>query len=173
MNLLSAIAQVIADSSAHQIALDLLRNVPGLPPTVQTLHIISIAAILGSVVFIALRTLGVAVPSQSPREMVQRLMPWTWGALLVLALSGSILIFARPFRYFSNPVMGWKLAFLGAALLCSLTMLAFIRREYALADSTTASLRLKLVSLLVVALWVLVVLSGRWIAYSEYLFSPA
>ncbi|MCW8194862.1 hypothetical protein F6455_08690 [Proteobacteria bacterium 005FR1] len=173
MNFFSTIAQFIADSPANQLSLYLLRNVPGLPPIVQTLHIISIAAIMGSVVFVALRTLGLAVPSQNPREMVQRLMPWTWGALIVLAASGSMLVVARPFRYFSNPVMGWKMIFLVAALVLSIAMLQGIKRQYPEPAIKSASLPLKLLSLGVVTLWVLVVLSGRWIAYSEYLFAPA
>lgn len=173
MDSLSAIAQLIADSAVSQLALYLLRNVPGLPPILQTMHIISIAAILGSVFFIALRTLGVAVPNQHPREMVQRLMPWTWGALAVLAVTGSVLVFARPFRYFGNPVMAWKMIFLVAALAFSLAMLRLIRNEFSSANAKAASLQLKLLGAAVVLLWIMVILSGRWIAYSEYLFAPA
>src|SRR5688500_3478193 len=83
-------ARSIAGSGAHDVAVDWLRNVPGLPPVVQTLHLLSIAVVLGSIVLLDLRVLGWAVPSQSPAEMSRRLAPWTWSALPVLFASGAI-----------------------------------------------------------------------------------
>lgn len=164
---LIALGQSLAGSPANQMAIDLLRNVPGLPPIVQTIHILSIAAVMASVVFLALRSLGVAVPSQDPREMVERLMPWTWAALLLLALSGGLLILARPLRYFANPVFGWKMLFLVAALLLTGALLRLINRP------AGGTLSRKLIAGSVLVFWVLTVLAGRWIAYSEYLFAPA
>ena len=170
--MLDSIAQAIAGSDANEAALYLLRNVPGLPPIVQTIHILAIAALMASVAFVALRSLGLALPSQDLREMVRRLMPWTWWALPVLLLSGGLLVLARPQRYFSNPVMGWKMLFLLAALVLSVLMVQRIRRS-ASNGFAARPLRLKLMAAGVLFFWVLTVLAGRWIAYSDYLFLPA
>ncbi len=42
----------------------LLSNVPGLPPIVQTVHLLGIAVVMSSVVLLDLRILGLALPSQ-------------------------------------------------------------------------------------------------------------
>ena len=46
----------------------LLSNVPGLPPIVQTVHLLGIAVIMSSVVLLDLRVLGLALPSQGRRS---------------------------------------------------------------------------------------------------------
>ena len=58
------VAQTIAASPVHDHVVHWLRTVPGLPPIVQTVHILSIGCIMGSIVLINLRALGFAVPSQ-------------------------------------------------------------------------------------------------------------
>jgi hypothetical protein len=86
---LDNLARVLTASPFHSLVLYLLGNVPGFPPIVQTIHLLSISAVMGSIVLIDLRVLGLALPSQSPGELIRRLMPWTWCALPLLAVSGS------------------------------------------------------------------------------------
>lgn len=162
---LRELARSIANSGAHDIAVDWLRNVPGLPPIVQTLHLFSIAVVLGSIVLINLRVLGLAAPSQDPSEMARRLAPWTWSALPILFLSGLLFVLARPQRYFTNPVFGLKFAMLLPALALTAALLALLRR--APVGSST-----RWVAGLSLLCWIGVVLAGRWIAYADYLFPP-
>ena len=158
-------ARSIANSGAHDVAVEWLRNVPGLPPIMQTVHLISIAIVLGSIVMFNLRVLGVALPSQDPAEMSRRLAPWTWGALPVLFLSGLIFVLARPQRYFTNPMFGIKIALLLPAIVLSALLYSRIRRN----GTTGATRAMALLSLLA---WIGIVLAGRWIAYVDYLFPP-
>ena len=167
------IANAIATSPARELAIYLLSNVPGLPPITQTIHILGIAAVMSSVVMIDLRILGLAVPSQNVGEMMQRLMPWTWCALLLNALTGLPFVLARPHRYFLNPVFGWKMSFLVPAILLAFVFYLLNRRELGYWEASLArraSARVIAVASLV--LWIGVVLAGRWIAYSDYLFWP-
>lgn len=159
-------ARSIANSGAHDVAVDWLRNVPGLPPIVQTMHLLSIAVVLGSIVMLDLRVLGWAAPSQTPSEMSRRLAPWTWSALPVLFASGLVFVLARPQRYFANPMFGIKLALLVPALALSAMLYRRLRRS----ESTSAATQgLAAGSLLA---WIGVILAGRWIAYVDYLFPP-
>ena len=66
----------------------LLSNVPGLPPIVQTVHLLGIAVIMSSVVLLDLRILGLALPSQDVQELTRRVMPFVWWTLPVMLLSG-------------------------------------------------------------------------------------
>ncbi len=172
--LTSGLTELISGSFLQEGSLYLLSTVPGFPPIIQTVHILGIAAVMASIVILDLRILGLAVPSQSISEMTRRLMPWLWWALLCNALSGSVFVFARPNRYFSNPVFGWKFSFLIPAVLLTVLFHLLSRQE---ADYWSATRQRvwtgKAIALLSLGLWIMVAMAGRWIAYSEYLYFPA
>jgi hypothetical protein len=155
------LGRALAATPAHTLALDLLSNVPGFPPIAQTVHLLSIAAIMGSVVLVNLKILGVALPSQSRSELIRRLMPWTWAALPLLALSGSVFVLAQPHRYVSNPIFQLKFT-----LLLPAVALAIVFHRVDVGDGLFARF-LAAVSL---CLWIGVVMAGRWIAYVDYLW---
>ena len=147
----------------QDIVVYLLSNVPGLPPIVQTVHLLGIAVVMSSVVLLDLRILGLALPSQDVSELTRRVMPWVWWTLPIMLLSGLPFVIARPQRYFSNPVFGLKFALLVPAIaLAAVLHIVSVRKPDSLGTKLTAA-----VSLL---LWVGVVLAGRWIAYADYLF---
>jgi hypothetical protein len=160
---LFGLARSIAGSGAHDVAVHLLRNVPGFPPIVQTLHLLSVAVVLGSTVMVNLRVLGFAVPTQQPDEMSVRLAPWTWSALPILFASGIIFVLARPHRYLTNPIFGLKFAMLLPALAMSALLFGMLRREPVNAGS-------RVVAGFSLLCWLGVVLAGRWIAYADYFF---
>jgi hypothetical protein len=160
---LADVARAIGSSGLHDTAVDMLSNVPGLPPIVQTVHLLGIAVVMSSVVLLDLRILGLALPSQGVQELTRRVMPWLWCALPVMLLSGLPFVLARPHRYFTNPVFGLKFALLlpAVALAAMLHVLGNRKPEHWGAKAIAA------VSLL---LWIGIVLAGRWIAYVDYLF---
>ena len=161
----------ISDSRAQSLANWLLGNVPGLPPILQTIHLLGIAAIMASAMFINLRVMGWAVPSQRPEEMLQRLQAWTWCGLIGAFSSGIWFVLARPSRYFSNPVFQIKFALLLLATLMTISLYRLLLREGGLRGATRRQQWLfKCLALFSLLLWIGVVLAGRWIAYVEYLF---
>ncbi|MBL4821165.1 MAG: hypothetical protein JKY98_09295 [Gammaproteobacteria bacterium] len=170
----SGLAELISDSIFQEASLFLLRTVPGFPPIIQTVHILGIAVVMGSIVMLNLRVLGLAVPSQNISEMTQRLMPWLWSALVINAISGSVFLFARPNRYLNNPVFGWKFTFLIPAILLTLFFHYMSRQQPDFWNSSRQrALTAKIIALLSLVLWIMVPMAGRWIAYSEYIYFPA
>lgn len=155
----------------NELAVYWLGNVPGLPPIAQSFHILGIAVVMGSIVMIDLRVLGLALGTQDLEEMICRLMPWVWGALLVNATSGLLFVVARPFRYLYNPVVDIKFSLLVPAVFLALIVhgRALSAPDY-WGRSVMRRVMLRLIALLSISLWVGVVLAGRWIAYSDYLF---
>jgi len=165
------LASLIADSGPQVLATWMLSNVPGLPPVLQTIHLLSIAAIMASAVIIDLRVLQWAVPGQRLDEMFRRLQPWTWYGLLGVFSTGIWFVLARPGRYFSNPVFQIKFALLLLATVATFVLYRLSAREL---EYWTGSRRRRLIGKslagLSLILWTGVVLAGRWIAYVEYLF---
>ena len=164
---LAQLAKFIGNGTVHDHVVNWLQTVPGLPPIVQTVHIVCIACIMGSIVMIDLRVLGVAVRSQSPQEMLRRLMPWMWWSLALLLASGAMFVIARPRRYFANPIFGYKMSLLALALFFSVALRWSLGRQ---ANSNANVIGAKLCATASLLSWLGVILAGRWIAYVDYIF---
>ena len=170
---LQDLTRALAATPIHTLAMELMTNI-AIAPVIQTVHLLGISAVMGSIVLIDLKVLGLALPSQSTTELVRRLMPWTWWALPLLAASGSVSILARPERYFTNPVFGLKFAMLVPAVTLAAvfqTASAKDARFWERSRGRRASARM--VAALSLLLWIGVALAGRWIAYADLLFPPA
>lgn len=162
---LGSIAETIAESSVRELAVHLLSTVPGLPPLLQSLHILAIAVVAAAFVVPQFKVLGIAAHRQAYPEMLRRLAPWGYAALALLLTTGSVFVVARPFRYLVNPLVGIKFALLLIALVLSWQVARRASRSAPL-----FSLGQRALALVSIVAWTGVVLAGRWIAYVDYLF---
>jgi hypothetical protein len=158
--LLYPVSDWLTRTPAHHAVRDLMRAAPWINPAVQTLHIVSIGVVVGSIGMINLRLLGLAGRRQGLDEMGRRLMPWFWSALALLAMTGAVLVMTRPARYFDNPVFIGKLVLLLAVLGLTLAL----RRTLA-TGAAPGHGAVRILAGVSVALWIGVIFAGRWIAY--------
>lgn len=169
----SGIGESLSGSFLQDGAMWTLQNVPGFPPIIQTVHILGIAVVMGSIVLLNLRILGLAIPSQSITEITSRVMAWFWIALASNFISGAFFVFGRPMRYFNNPVFLWKVGFLLPAIALTLIFHWLSRQQAGYWQQSNgriwASRGMALVS---IGLTIMVCVAGRWIAYLEYLQYP-
>jgi uncharacterized membrane protein len=138
-------------------------------PTVQTLHILAISVVLTSMAMFDLRLLGLAGTRSSIASLSRRFMPWLWGALIVLAASGCILIVGEPKRALGNVAFTLKMSMLATAIIVTLGFLAFLKRDLAGGNMDLAPAHAtvaKITGLLSLALWVGIAVAGRLIAYA-------
>lgn len=135
-------------------------------PTVQSIHILAIGIILASLAMLDLRLAGFIGREQSIRDMTLRFYPWIWGALAVLVATGLLQIMAEPARELLNWVFWTKMGLLLAAVLFTAPLRRMIvdRRFGDLAPRQQTIFRS--CALASLALWVLVVVCGRWIGYA-------
>ena len=167
LDTLYALGTWLNTTDAHFWARGLLRSASWVSPTVQSIHIVSMAVVIGTIGFIDLRMLGVAARSQSPAEMARRLMPWFWMALVLLFLTGAMLILNLPARYFDNIAFFAKVLLLVLGVALTLVLVRGLARGEDHWTTTPAKVRAaRLIAGVSAAAWVGVVLAGRWIAYA-------
>jgi hypothetical protein len=144
-----------------------LQTVEWIIPTVQTIHILSIAVVIGAVLMVHLHTLGVAMRSQSSAALARRFFPWLWVALLMLLLSGSILVTAEPGRSLPNLIFQLKMVLVLTAAGLTLLYQQPLRSDPSFWEKTSgrrkSAIGIAVISLLV---WFGIVFAGRWIAYA-------
>jgi hypothetical protein len=134
-----------------------IQNVAWIIPTVQSIHILSIAIVISSVLMVDLKLLNVLGRGQPTAIYTSRYLPWVWPTLVVLLLTGSILIIGEPARSLENPSFQIKMALLIAAMIVT----ALLQRPIAAGRETTA----KALAIASICLWVGIIFAGRWIAY--------
>jgi len=143
-----------------------IQNVSWIIPLVQTIHILSISIVLSSVAMLDLRLLGLAGKRVTISGMAERFLPWIWGALVVLALTGMILITGEPDRSLLNPAFQIKMALVVAAIVVTLIFQHTVRRNAAFWDLSPARRRsARLTALISLAIWLAIAICGRLIAY--------
>lgn len=160
------LADWFTSSPLRELSGDMLRSVPGLPPILQTIHLLGLAVLMASIVMICLRVLNIAARRQPLQELRLRMQPWFYYSLPVMLLSALPFFLARPQRYLYNPIFAIKMAALLVALAVSVTLLRQLRRLSSEVPGIT-SRSLAAVGLLS---WLLTALAGRWIAYVDYIF---
>ncbi|ALO46265.1 DUF6644 family protein [Pseudohongiella spirulinae] len=154
------------NSSLREFSTEMLRSIPGLPPILQTIHLLGLVMLMASVVMICLRVLNIAARRQQLQELGLRLQPWFYWSLPVMLFSALPFFLARPQRYIYNPIFAIKLVALLVALLASISLLRHLRRLSSEAPGITA----RLMAVCALLSWLLTALAGRWIAYVDYIF---
>lgn len=147
-------------------------------PVMQTIHIICLAMVFSSVVMIELRVLGVT-KSQTIEQIAHRYVPWIFTCVVVMAVTGSILIIGEPQRSLPSYEFQMKMLYLVIALALTFAFARSVERHapvWATAASVPAGgstatggssrTLVTVLALLAFAAWAMVVIYGRWIAYT-------
>jgi uncharacterized membrane protein len=138
-------------------------------PTVQIAHILAISVVLASMAMFDLRLLGLAGKRNSIASLSRRFMPWLWSALIVLAVSGSILIVGEPKRALGNVSFELKMAMLATAIAVTVGFQVTLKRDLAAGGTDLAPSHVgiaKITGLVSLALWAAIAVAGRLIAYA-------
>lgn len=112
-------------------------------PVIESIHVIGLAAFVGTIVLEDLRTLGLRIPA------TQHLRTWTHSGLAVMILTGAVMFLSNTTRYLHNPAFHVKV---------SLLVLAFV------AHFTLHRRGTRFAAMLSLTLWTVVVLAARAIA---------
>ena len=126
-------------------------------------HSIGMAFVAGIHVVTDLRILGVA--PGVPRSLMRRYLPVLWASLVVVTLSGLALLLAYPAKALTNPVFYFKLAAIVAALWIMRALMRGVLGD-SRRDPVPAPRRERMLAAVSLVLWVAVITSGRFLAYT-------
>ena len=144
----------------------MLQNVSWIIPTVQSIHILSVAIVFFSALAVDLRLLGVIGRSHPTAVYATRFLPWIWPTLVVLLVTGTTLIIAEPARSLQNIAFQSKMVMLILAIGATLTLQRPLAADGAYWESTDGrKTTARVIAVASLCLWVGIVLAGRWIAY--------
>jgi hypothetical protein len=134
-------------------------------PSVEILHILGFVTLVGSIAMLDLRLLGLsrALPVQ---RLARHLLPWTWGALLVIVPTGSLMFMAHASEFIDNSAFVLKLTLILAAALNAAALHFGPFRSVADWDDRVATPpRVKAHAALSLLIWAGVIACGRLLAY--------
>jgi hypothetical protein len=140
-----------------------IRDTDWIVPTVQAIHICAITVVVGSALVTELRIAGVVAPDESLNVVARRYLPWMWWALGVLVATGLVMVVGEPERVLGNRVFWIKMTLVALGVLLS----ASLREPLLRSCEKVPRQPTKALAWLLLILWVAVIFSGRWIAYTS------
>jgi hypothetical protein len=143
-----------------------IRESETLFPALQTVHIVSVLTVLGSVSMFDLRVLGIVLVGETPRAVSAIALPITRLGFVGAAVSGTVLFAAQSEHIYRNPFLLCKFAVLLLALInVALFHLTDFRHIDTWSREAAVPVRAKVFAGLSLGFWILVLVLGRLIAY--------
>jgi hypothetical protein len=91
-------------------------------PAIEAVHIVALTLLLGAIVFLNLRLLGVAFRTRPVGELAEELAPWTLCSLVIILVSGALLFASEATKAYSSGPFQVKMVFLVGAILFHFTI---------------------------------------------------
>jgi hypothetical protein len=137
-------------------------------PGIQSIHIVGIGVVLGSVLMIGLRILGLAGRDQTLRQTTTRFAPWLTGALWLMLATGILMVIGEPVRELVT-ISFWLKMFLVAAgtLIATLFQISLRKHEQQWEATLVNRRSVKALAIMTFLIWTCIIVLGRLIAYDH------
>jgi len=135
-------------------------------PTIETVHVFALVLVVGSIMTVDLRLLGLTNKERPFSQVAAEMLPWTWAAFGVAALAGMLMFSSKALTYYGNIPFRLKMVCL---LLAGINMVLFhwlgVRR-LATWDHQRPPWSAKVAGGASLLLWTTIVAAGRWIGFT-------
>jgi hypothetical protein len=136
-------------------------------PFIESVHVMALAVVFGSILIVDLRALGIASTNRSFTRLSTELLRFTWGAFAVSALTGSLMFVTNARVYAHNTAFLVKMVLLALAGLNMVIFHLTAGRTAASWDrAPTAPKAGRITAGASLALWLGIILSGRIIGFT-------
>jgi hypothetical protein len=138
-------------------------------PLIESTHVLTLAVFVGTAAMLDLRLLGLSFAAVPASAFTGRLLPWTRAAFAVMAITGLLLFYATPVRYYQNLFFRLKLILLVVA---GVNVWLFHARVHRRVDAWDLDARppraARVAAVVSLAAWAGVVVAGRMMAYNWF-----
>ena len=133
---------------------------------VESIHVLSITLLIGTIVILDLRMLGLVLRSLSVTRIARNIFPLAWTGFAISFISGFLLFWAEAAKMYGNPAFRAKVILLALVGLNPLIFHTTIYRrvhEWEVLD--ISPWRARAAAVASITLWAGIVIAGRAIAY--------
>jgi hypothetical protein len=135
-------------------------------PAVEIVHLVGIALLVGSIIVLDLRLLGLS-RTLPVRRLASHVLPWSAAGLALILPSGLAMFVAHATDLMGNPVFVLKICLIMAAGINAAAFHAGVFRGAAAWDvDATPPLTARAAAALSLLLWISVIACGRLLAYT-------
>jgi len=139
-------------------------------PTILTTHAFGYCFIMATNAIVCARMLGFA--TSIPFKPLRRLFPVMWIGLILTVITGGLLVMAAAEKRVPNPILWFKMILLAVAtpMMWKFQMKVF---DDPSVNETNIPARARTMAACQLALWILIMISGRLIPYSATILGDA
>lgn len=135
-------------------------------PTIETIHVLALCLVFGSIAMVDLRLLGVSRRDIGVMQLSQEVLPWTWGAFVVAAITGTLMFVSSATRYADNIPFLIKIVLL---ILAAVNMAIFNatanRAVHNWNFTLPTPIGARVAASLSLLFWTATIIAGRWIGF--------
>lgn len=143
-----------------------IRDGDWLFPGIETVHVLALTLVVGSIARVDLRLLGIASRERPVTHVMAEVLPLTWGAFAIAVTSGFLLFSSAAVKYAADGPFRFKLALLGLAGVNMLVFHSVTYRRVTEWDSTATPTGARLAGAISLLLWIGIVFCGRWVGFT-------
>jgi hypothetical protein len=135
-------------------------------PVIETVHVLAITLLAGTVAAVDLRLLGFVLTREKVSSVATQVLPLTWAGFAVMMVTGALLFLAEAEKSYGNLAFRVKILLLVLAGLNPLIFHSTIYRSVgAWDDAPVAPWRARAAAVASLTLWSGIIVAGRAIAY--------
>lgn len=137
-------------------------------PVVEALHVVAVALVLGTVLVVDLRLLGLPDWRRPVTRVAGELLRLTWGGFGLAVITGVMMFTANAATYYGNTAFRLKLLALGlAGLNMAVFHLGAFRTVGTWDRDQRAPNAARMAAALSILLWIGIIFLGRWIGFTK------
>jgi len=135
-------------------------------PIAETIHVIAIAMVVGSIAIVDLRLLGISWASRPVAEVAEEVLPWTWACFVVAVLAGALMFISAASKYVVDLPFQLKMLLLVFAGANMLTFHLLTYRHVEAWNQGRTPSAAKIAAGLSLAFWIAIVTCGRLVSFT-------
>jgi hypothetical protein len=134
---------------------------------IETVHVLAVALLFGTIVMVDLRLLGLATGRTAMIKLSREILPYTWVAFAIALVTGALLFVSKATVYAYNLQFQLKmLCVLLAGINMAIFHLGIYRNVRVWNEVLPPPLLARLAGAFSIGLWITVIFLGRWMGFT-------